>query len=138
FTPRERAASCAALDSGSAIGLAGLTSTATTAASGSNSRSMSSFVATKSAENPTTPVRLPPGRLRLVAKPNCTGSTPMWKTIGMVAVAALAASVAGVPTLTIAGDPAVDEIDRQRRQAVVLAVCKAIFDRHVLTFDVAG
>ena len=61
----------------------------------------------------------------------------MWKTIGMVAVAALAKR-RGRPDADYRGDPAVDEIDRQRRQAVVLAVCKAIFDRHVLTFDVAG
>jgi hypothetical protein len=36
------------------------------------------------------------------------------------------------------GHPAVDEISRQRRQAVILAACKAIFDRHALAFDVAG
>ena len=36
------------------------------------------------------------------------------------------------------GHPAVDQIGRQRRQSVILAVCKTIFDRHVLAFDVAG
>jgi hypothetical protein len=59
------------------------------------------FLSRQIARQITTPVRLPPGRLRLAARPNCTGSTPMLKTIGMVAVAALAASVAGVPAVTI-------------------------------------
>jgi hypothetical protein len=36
------------------------------------------------------------------------------------------------------GHPAVDQIGRQCRQSVILAVCKTIFDRHVLAFDVAG
>src|SRR5262249_19214028 len=38
------------------------------------------------------PVRLPPGRFRLATSPTLTGSTPTPKTIGMVAVAALAAT----------------------------------------------
>ena len=37
-----------------------------------------------------TPVRLPPGRLRLATRPSLTGSAPIVKTIGMVVVAALA------------------------------------------------
>ena len=47
-----------------------------------------------------TPVILPPGRLRLVTRPNCTGSTPVPNTIGMVLVAAFAASDAGIATAT--------------------------------------
>jgi len=43
------------------------------------------------------PVRLPPGRLRLATSPVSTGSPPIVKTIGMVAVAALAASADGSP-----------------------------------------
>jgi hypothetical protein len=38
-----------------------------------------------------TPVTLPPGRLRLATRPSCTGSAPPINTIGMLAVAALAA-----------------------------------------------
>jgi ABC-type uncharacterized transport system substrate-binding protein len=41
-----------------------------------------------------TPVILPPGRLRLVTRPVVTGSSAVTKTIGMVVVAALAASAA--------------------------------------------
>jgi hypothetical protein len=37
-----------------------------------------------------------------------------------------------------AGHAAVGEIGCQHRQSVILAVCKAIFDRDVLAFDVAG
>jgi hypothetical protein len=42
------------------------------------------------------PVTLPPGRLRLATSPNWTASTPAWKTIGTVVVAAFAARAAGV------------------------------------------
>src|SRR5215470_16536276 len=39
----------------------------------------------------------PPGRLRLATTPNPTGSAPRLKTMGIVVVAALAASTAGAP-----------------------------------------
>lgn len=39
-----------------------------------------------------TPVALPPGLFRLATSPSCTGSAPLIKTIGIVAVAAFAAS----------------------------------------------
>jgi hypothetical protein len=42
------------------------------------------------------PVMLPPGRLRLAARPSWTGSKPTPNTIGMLAVAARAARAAGV------------------------------------------
>src|SRR5262249_46842993 len=38
-----------------------------------------------------TPVTLPPGLFMLVTRPSWTGSPPVWKTIGIVVVAALAA-----------------------------------------------
>jgi len=41
------------------------------------------------------PVRLPPGRLRLATSPDATGSSPTAKNIGIVVVAALAATTAG-------------------------------------------
>jgi hypothetical protein len=41
------------------------------------------------------PVTLPPGRLKLATRPSFTGSPPVWNTIGMVDVAALAA-IAGL------------------------------------------
>jgi hypothetical protein len=45
----------------------------------------------------TTPVRLPPGRARLATSPASTGSTPLVKTTGIVAVAAFAASAETIP-----------------------------------------
>ena len=42
-----------------------------------------------------TPVMFPPGRARLAMRPNFTGSSPLVITIGIDAVAALAASAAG-------------------------------------------
>ena len=86
-----------------------------------------------------TPVTLPPGRLRLATRPSLTGSSPVAKTIGIVVVAALAASAAGVlPPVDDHGHLAADQIGRQRRQPVVLALRPAIFDRDVAALDVAG
>ena len=69
-----------------------------------------------------TPVTLPPGRFRLATRPSLTGSPPIVKTIGIVVVAALAASAAGVPPARRSRRPdggpdrppvpAVDRIDR--------------------------
>jgi hypothetical protein len=42
------------------------------------------------------PVMLPPGRFRLATRPSFTGSTPVVNTMGIVLVAALAASEGGV------------------------------------------
>ena len=50
---------------------------------------------------PAMPVTFTPGLLRLVTRPNATGSPAMTKTIGMVVVAAFAASAGSVPTATI-------------------------------------
>src|SRR5262249_10301341 len=47
------------------------------------------------------PVTLPPGRFRLATKPSLIGSSPIVKTIGMVVVAAFAASAAGVVVAAI-------------------------------------
>ena len=63
---------------------------------GSSSRSTSSRFGASSTFNVVTPVRLPPGRLRLATRPTSTGSVPSMKTIGIVVVAAFAASAAEV------------------------------------------
>jgi hypothetical protein len=47
------------------------------------------------------PVALPPGRLRLLTKPAATGSVPTSNTIGMLALAAFAASAAFVGDATM-------------------------------------
>ena len=63
---------------------------------GSNSRSSSSRFGPTSTFKWVTPVTLPPGRLRLATRPSRTGSLPVVKTIGIVVVAAFAASAGGV------------------------------------------
>ena len=139
-SPMARAASCTSRNVVSALGaLAGLTSTATRTALGTSScRSRSRLAATSWAKK-LMPVALPPGRARLATRPSLTGSSPTPKTIGIVAVAALAASAAGV--LAGRGDhghPTADQVSHQRRQAIVLALQPVVLDRHVLAFDVAG
>ena len=71
-----------------------------------------------------TPVALPPGRLRLATRPCATGSAPVPKTIGMLEVAALAASAPAV----LAG-------------AAITATCRRTrseFDGHVAALDVSS
>jgi hypothetical protein len=66
-----------------------------------------------------------------------TRSLPVWKTIGMVEVAGLAASAgAAVPPAAITA--ATDEIGSQRRQPIISAFRPAILDRDVLALDIAG
>ena len=50
---------------------------------------------------PLTPVMLPLGRLRFATKPSATGSAAAVNTIGIVEVAAFAATAAGVPVAAI-------------------------------------
>jgi NitT/TauT family transport system ATP-binding protein len=96
-TPRIGAAACTSLVSVSVWrGLAGLTSTAIVVAVGTNSCSTPRHFAISSTLMIVTPVRLPPGRARLATSPVLTGSGPTRKTIGIVWVAALAASAPGV------------------------------------------
>src|SRR6516165_11859127 len=75
-----------------------------------------------------TPVMLPPGRLRLATIPEATGSMPSSKTIGIVEVAALAAS-----GCRRRGDKyshfTADEVCGHPGQAVIVTIAPAIFDR---------
>src|SRR5215469_13345982 len=63
---------------------------------GTNSWSSPSLLAPNSAVRKLMPVALPPGRPRLVTRPSLTGSSPTPNTIGIVVVAFLAATEAGV------------------------------------------
>src|SRR5262249_44189807 len=74
---------------------------ATTLAVGSSSCSNSSRFGATSTYLLVTPVRLPPGRLRLATRPVRIGSIPPSKTIGMVVVTAFAATAAGLLVATI-------------------------------------
>src|SRR5450432_3006937 len=108
--------------------LAGLTSTATRTALGIRSCRSPSRFATTSLVKKLMPVALPPGRERLATRPSLTGSSPTAKTIGIVAVAALAASAIELPGVAMTANC------RRTRSALK----PVVLDRHVLAFDVAG
>jgi len=84
-----------------------------------------------------TPVMLPVGRLRLLTRPSVIGSPAVSKTIGMSAVAALAAR-AGRTRRSEHSHPAAYQIGDHLRQSFVVAVGPPIFDRYVLTFYISG
>ena len=62
---------------------------------GINSCSISSRFGSSGVVRTYVPVTLPVGRLKLVTRPDETGSPPVVKTIGMLLVAALAAKAVG-------------------------------------------
>ena len=68
---------------------------------GTNSCSSSSCFGPSSTFKLATPVALPPGRLRLATSPIAIGSAAVEKTIGIVVVAAFAASDDAVPDVAI-------------------------------------
>jgi hypothetical protein len=102
LSPSLLAAGCASRDKASArVRLVGLTSRAIVVAVGTNWCSSSSCFAPTSTLRLVTPVRLLPGRFRLATSPTATGSNPISKTIGIVAVAAFAATAEGVPVVAM-------------------------------------
>ena len=120
----------------SAAGVVGFTSRAMTVAVGISSCISSSRFGPISTSKMLTPVRLPPGRFRLVTSPNSTGSNPTAKTIGIVEVAAFAAVPKGHSDDH--GHLTANEVGRQPRQSIVLSVRPAVFDRDVLALDITG
>src|SRR5262245_1679086 len=95
-SPSEATAALVSLICGSAFGLFGFTSKAIVFIFGVSSRSNSSRFAPSATVTKPTPVMLPSGRLMLLTIPDSTGSLPIAKMIGIVAVADLAASAAGI------------------------------------------
>jgi hypothetical protein len=96
-----RPATSRSLSSRSISGVFGSRNAAMTAALGTSSWSSPSCLPDKSVVVKITPVTLPPGRLRLATRPVLTGSAPVAKTIGVVAVAVLVAAAAVKPLATI-------------------------------------
>ena len=85
-----------------------------------------------------TPVRLPPGRLRLATRPWPTGSAPMVKTIGMVLVAPFAARADAMsPVAAMAATFSASVLGRKRRQLRVVALGPPVLDAHVAALDEA-
>ena len=83
-----------------------------------------------------TPVALPPGRFVLATSASRTGSPPTMNTIGIVAVAALAASAAYLGWRRDHGYLPANQIVRKRGQAIVVTLGPSVFDRDVLVRDV--
>ena len=106
---------------------------------GTTSCSSSSRFGPSSTLNVVTPVTLPPGRFEAGDKSVPTGSPPVAKTIGIVVVAALAASAEGVPATRQSRSPD-GEPDRPPTPAIDRnrPFRPAIFDRYVLALDIAG
>src|SRR5215813_6053228 len=77
----------------------GLTSTPIRIAFGASSLSSPNCFGISVVVTLLTPVRLPPGRLKLATRPASTGSPPILKTIGIVEVDALAACAEASPPL---------------------------------------
>ena len=86
-----------------------------------------------------TPVRLPPGRLRLTTRPSRTGSTPTRKTIGIVDVARHRRTDRSNSTgCDNYAHLTTNQIGRKIGIPVVLAFHPTKFDRYVLAFDIAS
>ena len=102
--PSAPAAVSTSFDSGSLSGVSRLMSIAMVRAEGTNSRSSSSRFAPSATVIRLAPVTLPPGRLKLATKPNWTGSPALTNTIGMVAVAALAARTETMPPVATSNE----------------------------------
>ena len=90
--PTACAAATTSIRSASVLELFKFANTPIVVALGTSWRSNSKRFAPNTAAKKTTPVTLPPGRLRLVTRPSLTGSLPVTKTIGIVVVAAFAAN----------------------------------------------
>lgn len=135
--PSLRVAACESLDWVSTLGLVGLTSKAMMVALGTESCSNSTSFGPSSTLNKVAPVILPPGRFRLVTSPICTGSAMVVKTTGIVAVAALAASAAGVLvaaiTFTLRRTKSATSEDSR-----ISALRPTNLYGHVMTFDVSA
>ena len=58
--------------------------------------------------------------------------------MGIVVVAALAAMPRRAPLCDDHGDPSANQFGRQRGKSIKLILGPAVFDRHVLAFDIAG
>src|SRR5215467_321907 len=138
FCPRRAAAACMTAVSGRAFELSGFTRKAIMVAAGTSSRNSSRRFATSRDVNRLTPVILPPGRLTLATNPTSTGSLPIMKTIGIVAVAALTANTGGFPPVARnRSHLTTSQVGRHHGQSFVVILRPAECDLHVLALDVA-
>ncbi len=79
----------------------------------------------------------PPGRARLLTRPDAAGSLNTTKTTGIVRVACFAARIAAVPETTMRSTLACTSSRDERRKPLGVAPRPSIFDAHVLALDPA-
>ena len=104
----------------------------------SSCKSSSRFLA-NSVVNTLMPVTLPPGRLRLLTRPNLTGSSPTMNTIGIVLVAAFAAKPRDVSSSSCDhGHSARNQIGGKPSKSIIPTVRPTVFDRNILTLDISS
>jgi hypothetical protein len=85
-----------------------------------------------------TPVTFPPGWLSVLTSPSSTGSAPITNTMGMVAVAALAATAAGGASATMDSSLVCNQFAGHGRQSIIMALCPVVLDRYISPLDEAG
>src|SRR5215471_5883187 len=132
---RPRACAAVSMLGTSNEGFSGSSKTATMATLGTSScNSSSRFAPSRLPPKNVTPVRFPPGRLRLATRPIFTGSSPTTNTIGTVGSATLTASNAGV-LRTITAGLAAEQVGGEARQPIRLIVRPALLDSDVASVD---
>src|SRR4029077_16951344 len=125
-SPIARPAVSASFTANSArAGLAGLTNIATRAAAGTSSRRSSSRFATNSPVKKLMPVKLPPGRPRLVTRPSLTGSSGTAKTTGIVVLSACGGFPGALPP-----SGTITETCRRARSAASAGSLSSWFSAH--------
>src|SRR5262249_32756651 len=132
--PSVRAAASTSRKVVSAATLPGFTRTAMRRAWGTSWCRSCNRLASNSLANILIPVRLPLGRARLVTRPSRVGSSPTRKTMGIVVVAALAATAAG-PSAGDDHGSLPGQLARHLRQTIDSTFGPAVADRDVLTLD---
>src|SRR5262249_51229512 len=136
FTPFARAASCTSRMIRSAIGLFGLTSRAITEAWGTSSETSSSRLGISSVDMRLTPVRLPPGRARLdqadLDRIADVEDDRDRRSCGFRRKSRR--SSARHDHI----DPLADKVGGQRWRPIIVAFRPTVFDRYILSFDIAG
>ena len=106
-------------------------------ASGRSLCRSSSRLAATSTLKYATPVKLTPGRLKLLTRPSSTGSEPIMNRIGIVDVASLAAAASAMPPAAADRDASLNELGSEPQEAVVLLIGRAIVDDKIAVLDQA-
>jgi len=122
---------------GRATGLLMLLRKPTRETAGKTSFSSSTRLPLSSLVKALKPVTLPPGCARLATTPTPSGSPIAAMTTGMVVVACLAASAAGVPRVMMTSTGKRTSSAASAAKAFGAAVSGAVLDGYALPFDVA-